>query len=95
MKKKPIPDYNFRDGDLVMVKFVDYIHQPGISKYQSNEHHARTDYTKAITHKIGQIEMQNQLGGVKYYWVRLRRRFGNFDSGWVTLDRLQPYVPNI
>ncbi len=87
------PDYNFRDGDLVMVKFVNYIHQPGISKYQSNEHHARTDYTKAISWKRGQIEKQNHSGGVKQFWVRLARRFQKFEAGWVTYDRLEPYVP--
>jgi hypothetical protein len=90
-----IPEYNFRDGDLVLVKFESYIHQPGISKYQSNEHHARTDYTKAITHKIGQIEQSPVHGSAKVYWVRLQRPFGKFEAGWVALDRLQPYVPKI
>ncbi len=92
MKKKWPPNYNFRDGDMVMVKFEGYIHQPGISKYQSNEHHARTDYTSTITWKQGRIEMQSSRNGMKHYWVRLTRRYNNFEAGWVTYNRLEPYV---
>ncbi len=89
---KAIPDYNFREGDLVLVKFEEFIHQPGISRYQSNEHHPRSDFTKATSWKKGYIEMVGDHADKKMYWVQLVRPYKSYEKGWVEYERLQPYV---
>jgi hypothetical protein len=89
---KAILTYKFREGDQVVVKFTESITQPGISKYQSNQYRPRTDVTQAVTWKRGRIEMIADNGGKLLYWVRLLRPYGASEKGWVSYDRLQPYV---
>jgi hypothetical protein len=89
---KATPDYKFREGDEVMVQFTKSITQPGISKYQSNQHAPRTDVTKAVAWKRGRIEQIADNGGQRLYWVRLLRPYGATEKGWVPYDRLQPYI---
>ena len=80
--------YRWREGDRVHVLFEEYIHQPGISKYQSNQYHPRTDYTTARAWKVGTI---TKIKGVMAH-VKLDGKYKQFRSGWVPFTRLQPYV---
>jgi len=87
-----IPDYKVREGDQVMVHFEEWIHQPGVSKYQSNEFHARTDWTKATTWRRAMIEKVGVEDLKKIFYVRLQKKFKKWEKGWVNYERLQPYV---
>jgi hypothetical protein len=89
------PTYNWKEGDRVLVAFEEYINQPGISKYQSNEHTERTDFTTARAWKIGTIDMLGDNGGRLMAYVRLDGRYKKYTKGWVELDRLQPYIPEV
>ena len=91
-KPKTVPEYKFREGDEVLVQFTESIHQPGISKHQSNQYAPRTDVTKAIAWKRGRIEMIADNGGQKMYWIRLLRPFKSYEKGWVNHARIQPYI---
>ena len=86
-----IPQYKFREGDRVMVKFEHDITQPGIAKYQSNERQARTDVTKAVTWKRGIIDLITHQG----IHVQLDTPYKGTSSGYVPLGRLQPYVMGV
>ena len=88
-----IPEYNFKEGDRVMVKFEHDLVQPGIAKYQSNERQARTDVTKAVTWKRGTIDII--LDNPRWYHVILDSPYKGTSSGYVELDRLQPYVRGV
>jgi len=85
---KAIPQYNFREGDRVMVKFEHSLVQPGISKFQSNEFAPRTDVTKAVAWKKGTIDLIDN-GRIH---VRLDKAYKGVAKGFVPLDRLQPFV---
>lgn len=90
-----VPEYNWKEGDRVMVCFEEYLHQPGISKFQSNEISERTDFTTARSWKIGTIDMIADNGGREMAYVRLDSRYKKYTKGWVELDRLQPYIPEV
>jgi hypothetical protein len=87
---KAIPEYNFKEGDRVMVKFEHDLTQPGISKFQSNEHAPRTDVTKAVAWKLGTIDLIEN--NPRWFHVILDKPYKGTSSGYVELDRLQPYV---
>ena len=89
------PTYNFKEGDRVMVKFEHDIVQPGISKYQSNERQARTDVTKAVTWRIGTLDVIGWHGEFAMFHVLLDTQYQGMDRGWVELNRLQPYIPEV
>ena len=89
------PEYTFKEGDRVMVCFEEYLHQPGISKHQSNEISERTDFTTAQSWKIGTIDMIGINGSRLMAYVRLDGRYKKYTKGWVEMDRLQPYIPEI
>jgi len=88
-----IPEYNFKEGDRVMVKFTQSLVQPGIAKHQSNQYRARTDVTEAITWKVGTITMLGLHGDVDMAEVVLDKQYKTYKRGWVMVkDRLQPYL---
>jgi hypothetical protein len=89
------PTYKFKEGDRVMVCFEEYINQPGISKYQSNEHTARTDFTTARSWKVGTITMLALHGEIEMAEVMLDSRYKKYTRGFVAIDRLQPYIPEV
>jgi hypothetical protein len=85
----------WKEGDRVLVAFEEHIHQPGISKYQSNENHERTDFTTARTWKIGTIDMIGMRSEVKMAYVLLDKPYKGKSRGWVDYGRLQPYIPEV
>ena len=89
------PEYNWKEGDRVMVCFEEYLNQPGISRFQSNEITERTDFTTARSWKIGTIDMIGMKGERLMAYVRLDNRYKKYTKGWVELGRLQPYIPEV
>jgi len=89
---KKLPDYKFKEGDLVLVLFEEYIHQPGVSKFQTHDIGPKTDYTKATSWKKAQIEKTGVKDLKKIYFVRLQRKYKTYEKGWVSYDRLQPLI---
>jgi hypothetical protein len=91
-----LPTYNFKEGDRVLVAFEESITQPGISRFQTKELVERTDVTTARAWKIGTIDMIALRGESKMYHVLLDKPYRRkVQRGWVELDRLQPYIPEV